>query len=149
VLLAVAGGGVFEAMSSRRSAAAHIMTACCWRITHHNPLAALADLCPQWLLRDHLPLPPNGGIPRETTRSLSPPSAASLRAEAAGRSLRRSKVAIKRPYSPDRHRDMRKLQRRHDAAHRKVTPVSLLHLCDLRAAGEGYLQGPVDSRWTN
>jgi hypothetical protein len=35
---------------------------------------------PQWLVRDLLPLPPTGGIPRETTRSLSPPSSAELRA---------------------------------------------------------------------
>jgi hypothetical protein len=35
---------------------------------------------PQWLVRDLLPLPPTGGIPRETTRSLSPPSSAALRA---------------------------------------------------------------------
>src|SRR3982074_171599 len=50
---------------------------------------------PQWLIRDLLPLPPSGGIPREATRSLSPPSSAALRAKAAGRSLRRSKNAIK------------------------------------------------------
>ena len=46
-------------------------------------------------LRDLLPLPPSGGIPREATRSLNPPSSASLRAKAAGRSLRRSEIAIK------------------------------------------------------
>jgi hypothetical protein len=64
----------------------------CWRITRHNTLAALADLYPQWLVRDLLPLPPSGGIPREATKSLSPPSSASLRAKAAGRSLRRSQT---------------------------------------------------------
>src|ERR1700751_1287526 len=67
----------------------------CWRITRHNTLAELADLCPQWLVRDLLPLPPRGGIPRDATRSLSTPSSASLWAKAAGRSLRRSKIAIK------------------------------------------------------
>ena len=46
-------------------------------------------------LRDLLPLPPSGSIPREATRSLNPPSSASLRAKAAGRSLRRSELAIK------------------------------------------------------
>jgi uncharacterized protein (DUF736 family) len=50
----------------------------------HNTLAALADLYPQWLIRDLLPLPPSGGIPREATRSLSPPSSASLRAKGCG-----------------------------------------------------------------
>jgi uncharacterized protein (DUF736 family) len=64
-----------------------------------NTLAALADLYLQWLVRDLLPLPPSGGIPREATRSLSPPSSASLRAKAAGRSLRRSKIAIKPRWS--------------------------------------------------
>src|SRR5712664_829074 len=82
-------------MLSCGAASAHTIAAFCWRITRHNTLAALADLYPQWLVRDLLPLPPSGGIPREATRSLSPPSSASLRAKAAGRSLRRSKIAIK------------------------------------------------------
>src|SRR5215813_2316952 len=56
----------------------------CWRITRHTTLAALADLYPQWLVRDLLPLPPSGGIPRDTTRSLSPPSSA----DAAGQGCR-------------------------------------------------------------
>jgi uncharacterized protein (DUF736 family) len=73
------------------TASAHAIAAFFWRITRHNTLAALADLYPQWLIRDLLPLPPSGGIPREATRSLSPPSSASLRAKAAGRSLRRSR----------------------------------------------------------
>jgi uncharacterized protein (DUF736 family) len=63
---------------------AHAIAAFCWRITRHNTLAALADLYPQWLVRDLLPLPPSGGIPREATRSLNPPSSASLRAQGCG-----------------------------------------------------------------
>jgi len=39
---------------------------------------------PQWLIRDLLPLPPSGGIPRAATKSLSPPSSA----DAAGQRLR-------------------------------------------------------------
>ncbi|MDH8543965.1 hypothetical protein QIH15_27495, partial [Klebsiella pneumoniae] len=58
-------------------------------------LAALADLYPQWLVRDILPLPPSGGIPREATRSLSRHPPLRCGPEAAGRSLRRSKIAIK------------------------------------------------------
>jgi len=82
-------------MLSCGATSAHAIAALCWRITRHNTLAALADLYPQWLVRDLLPLPPSGGIPREATRSLNPPSSASLRANAAGRSLRRSQIAIK------------------------------------------------------
>src|SRR5260370_42582802 len=85
----------FEPLLSCGAASAQTIAAFCWRITRHNTLAALADLYPQWLVRDLLPLPPSGGIPREATRSLIPPSSASLRAKAAGRSLRRSKIAIK------------------------------------------------------
>jgi uncharacterized protein (DUF736 family) len=81
------------------AASTHAIAAFCWRITRHNTLAALADLYPQWLIRDLLPLPPSGGIPREATRSLSPPSSASLRAKAAGRSLRRSKIATRPRWS--------------------------------------------------
>jgi uncharacterized protein (DUF736 family) len=44
----------------------------------------LADLCPQWLIRDLLPLPPSGGIPREATRSLSPPSSANAAGQGCG-----------------------------------------------------------------
>src|ERR1700720_3409954 len=82
-------------MLSCGAASAHAIAAFCWRIMRHNTLAALADLYPQWLIRDLLPLPPSDGIPREATRSLSPPSFAALRAKAAGRSLQRSKIAIK------------------------------------------------------
>src|SRR5258707_6952570 len=59
-------------MLSCGAASAQTIAAFCWRITRHNTLAALADLYPQWLVRDLLPLPPSGGIPREATRSLSP-----------------------------------------------------------------------------
>src|SRR5882757_7638893 len=61
-------------MLSCGAASAQTIAAFCWRITRHNTLASLADLYPQWLVRDLLPLPPGGGIPREPTRSLSPPS---------------------------------------------------------------------------
>jgi uncharacterized protein (DUF736 family) len=63
-------------------------------LADHAPQYArltLADLCPQWLVRDLLPLPPSGGIPREATRSLSRHPSLTLRAKAAGRSLRRSR----------------------------------------------------------
>jgi len=83
--------GAFEPIPSVRLLLSALQRPVCWRITRHNALAALADLYPQWLVRDLLPLPPNGGIPREATRSLSPPSSA----DAAGRSLWRSKIAIK------------------------------------------------------
>jgi hypothetical protein len=56
----------------------------CWRITRHNTLATLADIYPQWLVRDLLPLPSSGGIPREATRSLSPPSSADAAGQGCG-----------------------------------------------------------------
>jgi uncharacterized protein (DUF736 family) len=74
------------------------ISAFCWRITRHNSLAGLAALCPQWLIRDLLPLPPSGGIPREPTRSLSPPSSA----DAAGEQLRAGRCGAHR--SPSRPR---------------------------------------------
>src|SRR6516162_6746995 len=82
---------LFSRFSPGNATSTHAIASFCWRITRHNTLAALADLYPQWLVRDLLPLPPSGGIPREATRSLSPPSSAALRAKAAGRSLRRSR----------------------------------------------------------
>lgn len=52
----------------------------------------------QWLDRDLLPLPPSGGIPREATRSLSPPSSA----DAAGQRLQVGRCGAQR--SPSRPR---------------------------------------------
>jgi hypothetical protein len=49
----------------------------------------------QWLDRDLLPLPPSGGIPRETTRSLDAILRCAAGLTAAGRSLRLSLTAIK------------------------------------------------------
>src|SRR5581483_390774 len=78
------GRGAFEPVLSCEPLRPASISSFCWRIKRHNTLAALADLCPQWLIRDLLPLPPNGGIPREATRSLSRPSSAN----AAGQRLR-------------------------------------------------------------
>jgi hypothetical protein len=90
------GLGAFEPMLFCKPAQGPTtISAFCWRITRHNALAARADLYPQWLVRDLLPLPPNGGIPRETTRSLNQPSSADAAGQAAGRSFWCSKIAIK------------------------------------------------------
>ena len=81
-------------MLSCGAASAQTIAAFCWRITRHNTLAVLADLYPQWLVRDLLPLPPSGGIPREAKK----PSATVLRCAAgltaAGRSLPGPRTAI-------------------------------------------------------
>jgi hypothetical protein len=90
--------GCLEPMSPVGLLGPTSIAAFCWRITRHNTLAALADLYPQWLLRDLLPLPPSGGIPREATRSLSPPSSA----DAAGQGLRVGRCGAHR--SPSRPR---------------------------------------------
>src|SRR6266852_3647935 len=71
-------------MLSCGAASAHTIAAFCWRITRHNTLAALANLNPQWLVRDLLPLPPSGGIPRGATRSLSTPSSAHAAGQGCG-----------------------------------------------------------------
>jgi hypothetical protein len=44
-------------------------------LADHAPQYArltLADLYPQWLVRDLLPLPPTGGIPREGNKIAQP-----------------------------------------------------------------------------
>jgi site-specific DNA recombinase len=48
------------------------------------------------------------------------------------------------PHLPHRHRDLRELPRRHDAAHRQVRTLPLLCLRHLRAEGQERLQGPLD-----
>lgn len=50
-----------------------------------------------------------------------------------------------RTYPPDRPLHLRKLLGRHDSAHGKVRTLSLLHLRELRPAGQGRLQGPLHS----
>ena len=49
-----------------------------------------------------------------------------------------------RPHSPDRDRHLRRMRRRHDAANGEDRTLSLLHLLDLRPAGQKRLQGPLD-----
>ena len=49
-----------------------------------------------------------------------------------------------RPDPPDRHRHMCELPWWHDAAHWQDGSLSLLHLLDLRPAGQDRVQGPLD-----
>ena len=68
----------------------------CWRITRHNALAALADLCPA-MARSRSSSPAAKGRHSSRDNKIAQPAilrcAAGLKA--AGRSLRRSKIAIK------------------------------------------------------
>src|SRR6516165_3757230 len=78
LLPCVATAAVLMCLLSRCSPAsaapAHAIASFCWRITRHNTLAALADLYPQWLVRDLLPLPPAAAfLARQQDRSARHP----------------------------------------------------------------------------